>query len=970
MSHKVFRWLVSLILGLAMIAIATVPQAAYAAGSWYVSGGGDDTNDCLSPGTPCATINAAIGKASAGDTIDVASGTYTGTGDEVVLIDRDITLAGGWDSSFATQSDRALIDAQGARRGMTVNAGVTAMIDHFSWQHGNIRAQGGGIRNDGTLTITDSAIDNNHAGAAAGIWNLGTLTISSSTVKENMTTGDGGGILNVGILTLRNSSIVNNTGGVGGGIANGSTGFGLLATANIINSTISGNSAESRGGGIGNPSTGTLALYNSTVSGNHDAFSPGSGGIYNENGNVTLQDSILAGNSNPNSGAMDCSGTIFSAGYNLLGNTSGCSFAADTGDLTDINPHLGQLIGTSSAPAYHPLLSGSPAIDAGNPAGCIDPDNNPLTTDQRGVARVGTCDIGAYEFTTPGPAASLAIVGGDHQSATATLAFPQLLQTAALDGQGSPVSGVLIDFAAPASGASGTFADTSANTTSATTGIDGVATTSIFRANDQQGTYAVSASTTGLAPVNFSLEQFVRPLNDNFASAKAIPSLPFNDSLDSTNATIEPNEPSLCGSTPQTQSVWYSFSSLVDMAVSVDMAGSSFSDANLTVFQSTGPGFGSLQFVRIICGGGSAIFHVQAGTTYYFQAESFSSGGGDLHVNLQAIPPPANDDFANSTLIQALPFNDTVNVSAATTEPGEPASSCAYLGAKYTVWYSFTPATSGSVSAYFPTNHFTSVLSVYTGNSLAGLTQVACHSFGGGDEQLTFRAEAGTTYYFQASSFDGEIGDGSMQLQVWVTPPPVADFFFNPSEPSVFDAISFNDISFDVGNAGFQSFTWNFGDGSTATSSNVNHQYAKDGDYTVLHSVTTVDGRSASTSQVVQVRTHDIGITKVAAPNSASSKQTRTITVAIRNTRYPETVTVDLYKSTPGGDVWIGSLTLQVPVLAGNKTKQFTFNYTFTAQDAQVGKVTFRAVATINGVNDAFPQDNTGISSPPTKVTR
>jgi hypothetical protein len=118
------------------------------------------------------------------------------------------------------------------------------------------------------------------------------------------------------------------------------------------------------------------------------------------------------------------------------------------------------------------------------------------------------------------------------------------------------------------------------------------------------------------------------------------------------------------------------------------------------------------------------------------------------------------------------------------------------------------------------------------------------------------------------------------------------------------------------------------------------------------------------------VRTHDVSITKVIAPKSANSGQTKAITVAIRNTRYPETVTVDLYKSTPGGDVWISSLTLQIPKLSGNKTKLFTFNYMFTSQDAQIGKVTFRAVATINGANDAFPQDNIAISSPPTKVGR
>jgi hypothetical protein len=48
------------------------------------------------------------------------------------------------------------------------------------------------------------------------------------------------------------------------------------------------------------------------------------------------------------------------------------------------------------------LLSGSPAIDAGNPSGCTDGQGHLLKTDQRGMPRrnpedTGGCDIGAYE---------------------------------------------------------------------------------------------------------------------------------------------------------------------------------------------------------------------------------------------------------------------------------------------------------------------------------------------------------------------------------------------------------------------------------------------------------------------------------------------------------------------------------------------------------------------------------------------
>lgn len=70
-----------------------------AAGPWYVAPDGDDGDDCLSPATPCVTIDGALNKPSflADSTILVATGIYTGTGSEVVLLDKSVTLSGGWD---------------------------------------------------------------------------------------------------------------------------------------------------------------------------------------------------------------------------------------------------------------------------------------------------------------------------------------------------------------------------------------------------------------------------------------------------------------------------------------------------------------------------------------------------------------------------------------------------------------------------------------------------------------------------------------------------------------------------------------------------------------------------------------------------------------------------------------------------------------------------------------------------------
>src|SRR5215207_7243496 len=63
-------------------------------GTWYVATTGNDSNSCSSAGSPCQTVNVAIGKAANEDTIKVAIGTYTGSGTEVVLINKSVNISG------------------------------------------------------------------------------------------------------------------------------------------------------------------------------------------------------------------------------------------------------------------------------------------------------------------------------------------------------------------------------------------------------------------------------------------------------------------------------------------------------------------------------------------------------------------------------------------------------------------------------------------------------------------------------------------------------------------------------------------------------------------------------------------------------------------------------------------------------------------------------------------------------------
>lgn len=477
---------------------------------------------------------------------------------------------------------------------------------------------------------------------------------------------------------------------------------------------------------------------------------------------------------------------------------------------------------------------------------------------------------------------------------------------------------------------------------------------------------AAFATALMLALSNVQPVYAAAPANDNFASATVISALPFSDSVDITDATIEPGEPLFCAGSSQT--VWYSFTPAVNAAVNIAVQGSGFNDTVFTVFQAFGPGFGGLSFMGCRSGAGSFTLVAQAGTTYYVQAAKIFAGAGTLNVNVQAVPPPPNDNFSNATVVPSLPFSNSLDISGASVELGEPTPSCSFSTLGQTAWYRFTPATSGSITASITNSSFTSILGAYTGSSVASLTQVGCMSFG---NPLTFHANAGTAYSFQVGAV-GASG-GPMTFHLDVAPSPVAIFGWSPQDPSVFDVVAFCDESFDPGNVGFQSFSWDFGDGATTATTSVcpNHQYAKDGDYTVQHSATTQDGRSASTSQVVHVQTHDVSITDISAPQSANAGQTRSITVDIRNNRYPESVQVDLLKSGPGDFfTLVGTNTQSVPVRPANRTTAFTFNYTFTNSDVSVGKVTFEAIANINGARDAFPADNLLLSSPPTRVLR
>jgi hypothetical protein len=264
---------------------------------------------------------------------------------------------------------------------------------------------GGGIFNTGMLSITQSTISNNSAvgegSVAGGIYSGGSITITDSTISGNSADagGLGGGLYNGGTATFRNSTVSENECGdatlnyesLGAGIFNESR-----CTVTIVNSTLADNTIGTEGQGAGIYNDGTVSVHCSTIAGNMTGSNGTGGGIFNDGGTVSAGGNIIAGNSAPT--AADFSGVLASQGFNLIGDTSGSSGAV-AGDMIDIDPKLGPLQNNGGSTSTMALLSGSPAIDQGDPA--FDPNafSPPITTDQRGAARIinGRIDIGSFE---------------------------------------------------------------------------------------------------------------------------------------------------------------------------------------------------------------------------------------------------------------------------------------------------------------------------------------------------------------------------------------------------------------------------------------------------------------------------------------------------------------------------------------------------------------------------------------------
>ena len=436
--------------------------------------------------------------------------TIDGGGAAQLVVIQPITSASG----PVTLNNLTFSNGHSATSGgaISVSTGTTLNVSTCTFSNNDAVSGGGAIAvgTGATLAVTGSTFSANSMTGSAGpgggaIWGDTTsvVTLTDSTFTGNSTATNsadsGGGAVSFygSSLTVRGSTFASNsaTAFIGGALF-------LFGNTGIENSTFTANIATNNGGAI-YVGRGAADIRSTTISGNNGGLN---GGLYvatfvSPAPTAFLRNSILTANlGHPGAnGGADCTGPVTSNGYNIVGDRDPTCSTFDATNISTPTPALGALASNGGPTQTMVPNAGSPAIDAGNPAGCLGLGGSALTVDQRGLARPfgPRCDIGAVEAQTVPPSLTAAfnpatITAGQSSTLTFTITNPA--------GQAAAVgiaftnalpAGVVLASAPSASQCGGTVSGTAGGGTLALAG-GSIATS--------PGTCTVIASVTSTVP--------------------------------------------------------------------------------------------------------------------------------------------------------------------------------------------------------------------------------------------------------------------------------------------------------------------------------------------------------------------------------------------------------------------------------------------------------------------------------------
>jgi 5-hydroxyisourate hydrolase-like protein (transthyretin family) len=199
------------------------------------------------------------------------------------------------------------------------------------------------------------------------------------------------------------------------------------------------------------------------------------------------------------------------SGSGILSLTSGSLTTANANDILIYGARTQSNETTWTAGSGYTIPTNGGNTRQGMQYGIVSSTQSGVTTSQSwNSGTTGAIGIfAAFKAASGGVAGpTITATAGTPQGATINTAFATNLQATVMDASNKPVSGVIVTFTPPASGASGTFAG---GVNTATTNASGVATSAVFTANSVAGSYNVVASAPNATPVNFALTNTAGP---------------------------------------------------------------------------------------------------------------------------------------------------------------------------------------------------------------------------------------------------------------------------------------------------------------------------------------------------------------------------------------------------------------------------------------------------------------------------
>ena len=265
---------------------------------------------------------------------------------------------------------------------------------------------------------------------------------------------------------------------------------------------------------------------------------------------------------------------------------------------------------------------------------------------------------------------------------------------------------------------------------------------------------AIAALVVGLVP---AAALATAPSNDNFANAEVLTERAGWLEAANTEATKEPGEPNHAGNSGGA-SIWYTWTAPYSGLATLSLCWSEI-DTLLAVY--TGDQLTQLEVVASDddgCGDQSGVtFAASAGVTYRIAVDGADGETG--YVFLEWGLAPANDAFSAAAELVGDAGTVGGDNRYATSEAGEPEHG---PSGGSSVWYRWTAPSSGPVTFHLCDSNFDTVLAVYTGSGVGGLSRVAqddnnCPDYYGG--RVSFNAAAGQEYRIAVDGAYGEQGD-------------------------------------------------------------------------------------------------------------------------------------------------------------------------------------------------------------------